>query len=114
MRRTLATLLAAAALAGAGTATAAPADARGWTSVRSVTQSTAAVLVMMKDGTTQRLVPGGTTLHYRSEPRVVQIDSHACVKVSTDGRPWRQLRATTRQWTPPEDRSTRVKVWRCR
>lgn len=91
-----------------------PVSAHGWTSVASVSQSTAAIMVVMRDGATLRVVPGASTLRYRSEPRMVLIDSHACVKVSVDGRPWRRLKATTRQYRPVEDVATRLKVWRCR
>src|SRR4051794_7218650 len=40
-----------------------PASAHGWTSVASVSQSQAAIMVVMKDGATLRLVPGASTLH---------------------------------------------------
>ena len=112
-RATAVLLAAAAVLAPAVVATAPTAEAAGWTSVRSTSTSNTDVLAVMRDGARFVLEPGQSTFYYRSEVWAVQWGPGTCVKVQVGTGSWFTLPTSRAQWTPPEDKASAVKAWRC-
>lgn len=106
MRKTLATLAAAAALFAA---TATPVQAGSWTTVRSVASSTSPVKVIFRDGGWDYLTPGESSHMYRAQARVIQRAPDVCVKLSTNGGTWKRLTARTTYLRAGTQ--NRVKAW---
>lgn len=92
-------------------ATAIPAGASTWTTVRSVTQSDAAGKVIFADGTFDWLTPGESTYYYRSEPRVLQVGVGKCLKVSANGGTF--WPTSDRNYELKDGVQYAVKIWWC-